>query len=135
MSFGKNLRYLRNRRDITMEELGEEIGVSMSQIGAYETGRSFPKQAGLMRICEFFDVTPNDLLLKDLQIEEPGVIVQTISKGINLEAIIKMYEKEVKELSQQLSGKISDDQMRELLDDLERVAPNEIKSFREKHNI
>ena len=130
---GKNISYLRRKRGFTLEEVGDKIGVGASQVGAYEKGRSKPKHEVLENLLALFEVSPNDLMRRDIELE--GTEALAPNPAIDLNQIVGMYQREIKVLTDQVGHKLSEDKLKELLDDLERVAPDQIKSFREKHDI
>lgn len=67
MSFaGKNFRYLRRLREWTQEEFANKLEIKRSLIGAYEEERAEPKLEAMERVCKIFNITLDDLILKDL---------------------------------------------------------------------
>lgn len=56
------LRELRKKSDLTMKELGAEIGVAESTISQYETGKRQPDYETLLKLGEFFGVTVDYIL-------------------------------------------------------------------------
>ena len=56
--FGKNLRRLRKMKGLTQKELAEVLGVTITSVGNWELGRSFPPIGGnsMQQLSEFFDV-------------------------------------------------------------------------------
>ncbi len=61
-----NIKYLRKTKKVTLQDLGESVGVSHNAISNYENGKFFPTADVLVKICEFFDISADDFLLKDL---------------------------------------------------------------------
>lgn len=61
-----NIKYLRKEKDWTQQELADELGVKRPQIGSYEEGRADPRIQTLIKLSDFFNVTIDDLLSKDL---------------------------------------------------------------------
>jgi len=55
--FGKNLRKLREERNITQKELAEHLGVTGRTIGYYESSDRFPPPETINRIADFFNVS------------------------------------------------------------------------------
>lgn len=51
---------------MTQGELGSAVGLSDNAISTYEKGKFFPTADVLVKICEYFNVSSDDLLLKDL---------------------------------------------------------------------
>lgn len=62
MSFGNNLKKLREELNLTREELSEELGLSYSALSKYETDLRFPDKETLSRIADYFDVSVDYML-------------------------------------------------------------------------
>ncbi len=62
MAIAEKLRELRAETTKTQKEIASAIGVSVSTIGMYETGRREPDNALLIKIADFFGVTTDYLL-------------------------------------------------------------------------
>lgn len=56
------IREIRKKHDITMKQLGQELGLGESTISQYETGKRQPDNETLLKISEYFDVTVGYLL-------------------------------------------------------------------------
>jgi transcriptional regulator with XRE-family HTH domain len=59
------LRELRERRLLTQSELANELGVTVGAISQIERGISRPRFRLIRRICEFFNVQPDELDLPE----------------------------------------------------------------------
>lgn len=55
---GNNLKRLRSKRNLTLEQLSEEIGISYQSISRVESGHQFPNIPNLELLCKYFDVQP-----------------------------------------------------------------------------
>ncbi|WP_033715580.1 helix-turn-helix domain-containing protein [Bacillus mycoides] len=55
--FGQNLKKLRKSRDLTQEQLGEQLNLSRNQINNYENAMFEPSMETLLQISSFFDVS------------------------------------------------------------------------------
>ncbi|MGN4665769.1 helix-turn-helix domain-containing protein [Bacillus cereus group sp. MYBK234-1] len=55
--FGQNLKRLRKSRDLTQEQLGEQLNLSRNQINNYENAMFEPSMETLLQISSFFDVS------------------------------------------------------------------------------
>lgn len=60
---GKNIKYLRNLKDLTQEDLAKELKVTRAKIGSYEEERSDPSIDMLIILSEYFNL-PIDVLVK-----------------------------------------------------------------------
>lgn len=69
---GKNLRYLRKQRNWTQEEFANKLNIKRSLIGAYEEERAEPKLEVLEMLSGIFNLSLDELLLKDLTLEKTG---------------------------------------------------------------
>lgn len=56
------IRELRKQNNLTMKQLGEELGLGESTISQYENGKREPDIKTLLRISEFFHVSVDYLL-------------------------------------------------------------------------
>ncbi len=96
-----NLKILRKVKKLTQSDLAEKIGVNRSAIGAYEESRADPRVQTLIRIGLFFKLKVDDLLNKDLRIEESKnyvadqlrILPIIVDKGSNKEMIPLIPEK------------------------------------------
>lgn len=62
----KNLKYLRKKERYTQAEMSAILKVKRSTLAGYEVGEKRPSYEGLLNLSEFFGVTVDDLLKKDL---------------------------------------------------------------------
>ena len=62
MEFHEKLQELRKRRELTQEELAQELYVSRTAISKWESGRGYPSIESLKAISRYFSVTVDDLL-------------------------------------------------------------------------
>jgi transcriptional regulator with XRE-family HTH domain len=69
--FGEKLRTLRKRQGLTVRELAEALGYSgHSHISEVETGKREPKVGFVLKIADFFQVTTDQLLRDDIELED-----------------------------------------------------------------
>ena len=76
MSFRDNLQHLRATRNMTQEQLAMLLGVSRQSVTKWEAEKSYPEMDTLIKICQLFDCTLDDLVTGDLTqrpSEEPSV--------------------------------------------------------------
>lgn len=59
---GPRIRKIRRGKDITIEALGESVGMSGASISRYEMGINLPKLETLVKIAEALDVSASSLL-------------------------------------------------------------------------
>jgi transcriptional regulator with XRE-family HTH domain len=61
----KKLAELRKSKDLTQEELAEELGISASSIAMYETGNRRPPLNKAKKIADYFGVGIEELFFDD----------------------------------------------------------------------
>ena len=62
--FGKTLKMLREEKNISQRQLGEDLGVVNQTVSFWETGSREPDLDMLINIAEYFDVNVDFLLRK-----------------------------------------------------------------------
>ncbi len=67
--FGEKLLILRKRQQLTQRQLGTALGIDYSYIGKMERGENVPSMAMLLKIANFFGVSPNQLILDDSDLD------------------------------------------------------------------
>lgn len=65
LEFHEKLQELRKSRNLTQEELAEELYVSRTAISKWESGRGYPSIDSLKAISGFFSVSIDELLSAD----------------------------------------------------------------------
>lgn len=107
---GSNIRHLRTKQNLTLEELGALIGKSKETINGYEKGRSFPAFEGLLVIANHFGVGLDEIVYQDLtknfdRVEEPPAIYQDDFSRLMM-GRIKELEREIKEHAPELAKRL-----------------------------
>ncbi|WP_432407675.1 helix-turn-helix domain-containing protein [Wukongibacter sp. M2B1] len=64
MDFGKRLKTLREKLNLTRDELADKINISYSAVSKYETNSRFPDQEMLKKIADYFNVSIDYLLCR-----------------------------------------------------------------------
>jgi len=62
INIGENIKYLRKRKDITQEELAENLGISFQSISKWERGEGYPDITMLPDLADFFNISIDELL-------------------------------------------------------------------------
>ena len=65
-----NLKFLRAKKNITQKQLGDYCDKSDVAIFYWENGSREPNAMDLVKLCNFFGTTVDDLINKDLRIIE-----------------------------------------------------------------
>ncbi len=66
MSFRTNLQYLRAERRMTQEQLAMLLGVSRQSVTKWEAEKSYPEMDKLIKMCQIFECSLDDLVQGDL---------------------------------------------------------------------
>lgn len=77
---GDNMKFLREMRNLTQQELADLLEIKRSNIGAYEEGRATPKYDAIQRISEYFGVTIDMLVKEDLSQFTPDELKSHLEK-------------------------------------------------------
>lgn len=75
-----NLRYLRNKSNLSQEEVAEKIGVSRQSVAKWENGDSLPDIIKCDALAELYDVSLNDLVRYDS--EKEGIPIPPRNKHL-----------------------------------------------------
>lgn len=59
-----NIKKIRKKRGLTQKQLSEMIMVNQSTVAMWETGKSVPKAANLLKLSATLDCSVDDLLRK-----------------------------------------------------------------------
>jgi len=68
-NFAHNLAYLRMRKDMTQKELAEHFYLTQQAVGRLERGINEPRLATLIMTADYFNVSIDDLIYRDLKKE------------------------------------------------------------------
>lgn len=81
MSFRDNLQHLRATRNMTQEQLAMLLGVSRQSVSKWEAERAYPEMDKLLKICDLFDCSLDDLVSGDLT-ARPSDTARSIPAGV-----------------------------------------------------
>ena len=71
---GQNIRYLRNKKQLSQQELADMLSVPRSSLSDYERGHTEPDIERLIRLSEIFSVSLDDLIRTNVSHQELEVI-------------------------------------------------------------
>ncbi len=71
MYLAENLKYLREQRGFNQKELSDALGMSRAAIGNWEKQHRIPDIETIIKMAQFFDVTLDDFILKELRPPTP----------------------------------------------------------------
>lgn len=92
-----NLKNVRLLKKLTQQEVANALNISVQAYSHYETGRREPDFNTLTRLANFFNVTTDYLLGKDIKDNNKGVkipVLGVVPAGVPIEAIEKILEYE-----------------------------------------
>lgn len=67
MYLAQNLKYLREQKNISQNQMADVLGISQSAIGNWEQNHRKPDIEMIIRLAEYFGITLDDLVLRDLR--------------------------------------------------------------------
>jgi transcriptional regulator with XRE-family HTH domain len=103
MYISKNLKYLRLQRRMTQEQVAEAFSRQKSAITSYEKGKSIPPGDILVGLAQFFEVSLDDFVFRDIEKEGTNAApVKPTPEDEALTALLARMEKRVA----MLEGKI-----------------------------
>lgn len=76
--FAANFKYLRQKKNFKQEDMAELFNVTGQAVSKWETEKSLPDIKTLMKIAEYFNVSMEDLLSKDLSIESEKKVEEKV---------------------------------------------------------
>lgn len=95
-TFGKRLKVLREKKELSQEVLGRKLHLSQSIIAHYEAGRKQPSQDILQRLADFFGVSIDYLLGRSLPANPTPAITPEDEKKL------EEYEQQLDEVVSQI---------------------------------
>lgn len=101
-----NIRCLRKQRNLSQEELGNQVGLNRGNIASYEKGTAEPKICNLLKLSHLFEVSIIDLTQKDLSDEATLTAAsnnyQKVSQGER--EVIRQFIHRAEELQKVIHG-------------------------------
>lgn len=73
MNIGENIKKLRRERDMTQEQLAENLGISAASVSQWECGKTAPDISQLPVLANIFEVTTDHLLGVDVDSKEQEI--------------------------------------------------------------
>lgn len=73
---GKNIKVLRGLKNLSQEQLSEELKINRSRLGAYEEGRNEPPLDLIIGIAGFFQISIDALIRGDLSKTDPEALMK-----------------------------------------------------------
>lgn len=79
--FSTNIRFIREQRGLTQEQLASIIGKDYSTIGKWENGTRSPIMEDVLKIADILDIPIEELLTKDLRMIQSNEQIKKIKFG------------------------------------------------------
>lgn len=86
MTLAENIRFSREKIGMYQSDLGKALGVSAQAISKWELGKAEPDRESILKMCELFDVSADELLGRD-----PGTKKEAAPLGGLEEALREKY--------------------------------------------
>ena len=91
MSIGERLYNLRKERNLSQEDLANELGVSRQAVSKWETGESTPDFDKIIPLCDFFGITSDELISGKQNIVEVAKENKKAKFARNIAISVVMY--------------------------------------------
>jgi repressor LexA len=91
----EHLRTIREQRNLSQKDVAKYLGISSQAYGYYERGERSPGAGNLRKLANFFDVSVDFLLGRELIKDEPNRLIPllgTVPAGTPIEAIEDIEE-------------------------------------------
>ena len=74
--FGRNLRYLREKQQLTQDVIASLTGFTKATWSNYESGASQPSMEGLIKISNYFGISLDELIFADVPAQDGHAVKQ-----------------------------------------------------------
>ncbi len=68
--FGKNIKKIRSVKNLSQQNFADLFDLKRATLGAYEEGRSEPKIENIIKVANYFSISIDHLLTRDLTVNE-----------------------------------------------------------------
>ena len=96
MNFNEKLIELRKSKELSQDELGNELGVSRQTISKWELGQSYPDFQRLVLLSDYFGLSLDALELKEDTIEICRYLHENSEVGLDLPNTVEYVMKQLK---------------------------------------
>ena len=94
----KNIRYLRNLKNISQEVLADDLRITRARLGAYEEGRNEPPVEMLIKLSDYFHVAVDALIRGDLTKTNPEALMKVGKNRILFPVMVNEKDEDLIEL-------------------------------------
>ena len=108
VNVNENIRFLRKKKGWTQEKFSKKIGIKRSLVGAYEEGRSDPRLNNLLKMCEVFQISLDNILKNDVSKLLDSQYLKSDSQDVKVLSITvdKLGEENIELINQKASADI-----------------------------
>ena len=106
VNINENIRFLRKKKGWTQEKFSKKIGIKRSLVGAYEEGRSDPRLNNLLKMCEVFQISLDNILKNDVSKLLDSQYLKSDSQDVKVLSITvdKLGEENIELINQKASA-------------------------------
>lgn len=83
VEIGKILKNIRQKKKMTVTEFADRVGINKSTVSRYENGSRKIPMEDIAKFASVLGVTPQELLLDNVQHEKPKTKIETIAAHID----------------------------------------------------
>ena len=91
MNLGKTILEFRRKNNITQEDLAAELGVTAAAVSKWENSYTLPDVMMLCALADYFHVSTDELLGRDIMRKQAIIIVEKEEFGHKIEALAANY--------------------------------------------
>ena len=91
MNIGNNILSLRKQKNITQDALAAELGVTAAAVSKWEKGYTLPDILMLCALADFFEVTTDELLGRNLTTKQAIVVTENEALGRKITELAAQY--------------------------------------------
>lgn len=96
MNIGQKIQELRKQKNIKQEELAAELGVTAAAVSKWENGYTLPDILMLCALADYFGVTTDTLLGRDMQVKYAVIATDLSELQEDIKKLIESYGFQVK---------------------------------------
>ena len=91
MNLGKTILELRKQKNVTQEDLAAELGVTAAAVSKWENGYTLPDVLMLCALADYFQVTTDELLGRNVPHKHALVVAENEVLGQKIVALAEKY--------------------------------------------
>lgn len=72
MNMAETIKMYRSKAKMSQQELGKALGVTAQAVSKWECGTSEPNSETILRMCQMFGITPDEMLGYEVEKQQPS---------------------------------------------------------------